>query len=109
MRKLRWLTLFAVLALVATACAEDTTTTTAAPTTTPPPPTAPPPPAPPSTEPVEQFQPLAASAACGTDSNTSEFNTIEAIDRLTVKFTLCAPDPAFPSKVAFTSFPIKSA
>jgi peptide/nickel transport system substrate-binding protein len=35
--------------------------------------------------------------------------SIEAIDSLTVKFTLCAPDPAFPSKIAFSSLGIQSA
>ncbi len=35
-----------------------------------------------------------------------EFLTIEALDELTVKFTLCYPDPAFPSKIAFSAFPI---
>jgi len=35
-----------------------------------------------------------------------EFLSIEAIDELTVKFTLCFPDPAFPAKVAFSSFTI---
>ncbi|HLV36021.1 MAG TPA: ABC transporter substrate-binding protein [Spirillospora sp.] len=38
-----------------------------------------------------------------------EFKTIEAIDELTVKFTLCVPDPAFPAKVAFSAFIIQSA
>jgi len=32
--------------------------------------------------------------------------SIEAVDDLTVRFTLCSPDPAFPSKAAFTSFGI---
>jgi ABC-type transport system substrate-binding protein len=32
--------------------------------------------------------------------------TIEAVDDLTVKFTLCRPDVAFPSKVAFSAFQI---
>lgn len=32
--------------------------------------------------------------------------SIEAIDAQTVKFTLCAPDPAFPSKAAFSAFQI---
>lgn len=32
--------------------------------------------------------------------------SIEAVDSMTVKFTLCAPDPAFPSKAAFSSFQI---
>jgi len=36
-----------------------------------------------------------------------EFKSIEAVDELTVKFTLCNPDPAFPSKVAFSAFAIQ--
>jgi ABC-type transport system substrate-binding protein len=36
-----------------------------------------------------------------------EIKSIEAVDELTVKFTLCVPDPAFPSKIAFTSFSIQ--
>lgn len=36
-----------------------------------------------------------------------EFKSIEAVDAFTVKFTLCAPDPAFPSKVAFSVFNIQ--
>lgn len=36
-----------------------------------------------------------------------EFKSIEAVDELTVKITLCVPDPAFPSKIAFTSFAIQ--
>jgi peptide/nickel transport system substrate-binding protein len=36
-----------------------------------------------------------------------EFKSIEAVDELTVKITLCNPDPAFPSKIAFTSFGIQ--
>lgn len=35
------------------------------------------------------------------------FKEIAALDELTVQFTMCAPDPAFPSKVAFTSFAIQ--
>jgi len=38
-----------------------------------------------------------------------EFKSMEAVDELTVKFTLCVPDPAFPSKIAFTSFSIQPA
>ncbi len=34
--------------------------------------------------------------------------SIEAVDALTVKFTLCVPDPAFPSKAAFSAFGIHS-
>jgi ABC-type transport system substrate-binding protein len=36
-----------------------------------------------------------------------EFKAIEAVDASTVKFTLCYPDPAFTSKVAFSSFAIQ--
>ena len=36
-----------------------------------------------------------------------EFKSIEAVDESTVKFTLCNPDPAFPSKVAFSVFSIQ--
>lgn len=35
-----------------------------------------------------------------------EFKSIEAVDAMTVKFTLCFPDPAFPAKVAFSSLAI---
>lgn len=38
-----------------------------------------------------------------------EFKSIEAVDEFTVKITLCVPDPAFPSKIAFTSFGIQPA
>ena len=32
---------------------------------------------------------------------------IAAVDKLTVQFTMCQPDPAFPAKAAFTSFAIQ--
>ncbi|NPV55439.1 MAG: peptide ABC transporter substrate-binding protein [Anaerolineae bacterium] len=32
---------------------------------------------------------------------------IKAVDEFTVQFTFCAPDPAFPSKAAFTAFSIQ--
>jgi peptide/nickel transport system substrate-binding protein len=35
--------------------------------------------------------------------------SIQAVDDLTVKFTLCSPDPAFPAKIAFSSLEIQSA
>ena len=35
-----------------------------------------------------------------------EFKSIEAVDAFTVKITLCTPDVAFPSKIAFSSFAI---
>jgi ABC-type transport system substrate-binding protein len=51
---------------------------------------------------------LSQSAECGADGYTGNFQTIEAVDAMTVKFTLCAPDPAFPAKVAFNAFAIQS-
>ena len=36
-----------------------------------------------------------------------EIKSIEAVDEFTVKVTLCVPDPAFPSKIAFTSFAVQ--
>jgi len=36
-----------------------------------------------------------------------EFKSVEAMDEFTVKITLCVPDPAFPSKIAFTSFAVQ--
>lgn len=35
-----------------------------------------------------------------------QFQKMEAVDQFTVKFTLCAPDVAFPAKVAFSAFAI---
>lgn len=32
---------------------------------------------------------------------------IAAVDELTVQFTMCVPDPAFPSKAAFSAFAIQ--
>ncbi len=36
-----------------------------------------------------------------------EIKSIEAVDEFTVKITLCTPDPAMPSKIAFSSFGIQ--
>src|SRR5690349_15853862 len=38
-----------------------------------------------------------------------EIKSITAVDASTVKFTLCNPDPAFPSKAAFSAFDIHEA
>ena len=65
--------------------------------------------------------PTAAAAENQTDSATDTLysakdcdygglmKSIEAVNDTTVKFTLCAPDPAFPSKIAFSSLGIQSA
>jgi ABC-type transport system substrate-binding protein len=53
---------------------------------------------------------VASVSACDAEYQgakyTGLFKEIAAVDSSTVKFTMCAPDPAFPSKVAFTSFAI---
>lgn len=36
-----------------------------------------------------------------------KFASITAVDSLTVRFTMCSPDPAFPAKVAFEGFGIQ--
>ncbi len=46
------------------------------------------------------FEPLVITAEC----KNNKMQTIEAIDEFTVKFTMCKPDPAFLSKIAFTPF-----
>ncbi|MDM8529056.1 ABC transporter substrate-binding protein [Anaerolineales bacterium HSG24] len=54
-------------------------------------------------------EPAAASDAGGDDASCEYgglIKSIEAVDDLTVKFNLCSPDVAFPSKMAFTAFSI---
>ncbi len=56
---------------------------------------------------AQGFEPMSYSAeSC---DYGGEFQSIEALDEYTVKFTLCYPDPAFPSKAAFSAFAIHSA
>lgn len=50
------------------------------------------------------YEPLVVNADCASESTIQE---IAAIDELTVKFTLCRPDPAFLSKAAFIAFGIQ--
>jgi ABC-type transport system substrate-binding protein len=57
--------------------------------------------------PAGPFEPM--SYAADNCDYGGEFKSIEAIDEQTVKFTLCYPDPAFPSKAAFSSFAINDA
>jgi ABC-type transport system substrate-binding protein len=58
----------------------------------------------PAAAPAGDFTPM--SLATDDCSYGGEFKSIEAVDQYTVKFTLCYPDPAFPSKVAFNVFSI---
>ena len=44
-----------------------------------------------------------------TTTSGRNFKSIETIDAKTVKISLCTPDPAFPSKIAFASFAINDA
>ena len=50
---------------------------------------------------------MVVSADCEAEGYTGLFQEIAAIDPLTVQFSMCSPDPAFPSKAAFTSFAIQ--
>jgi ABC-type transport system substrate-binding protein len=50
--------------------------------------------------------PAEGEAPCGTDPYTGNFKKIEATSATEVVFTLCNPDVAFLSKIAFTSFAI---
>ncbi|HEY3139480.1 MAG TPA: ABC transporter substrate-binding protein [Acidimicrobiales bacterium] len=49
------------------------------------------------------------SAQCGQDPYTGNLAKLEAVDELTVRFTLCKPDVALPAKVAFSSVGIHPA
>lgn len=91
-------------AMVLAACGPAATT--AAPTSAPPTaaPTAVPPTAAPTAVPFEGLKVEAPDCNYG---EGAEFKSIEAVDRYTVKMTLCVPDPAFPSKVAFSAFAIQ--
>ncbi len=62
----------------------------------------------PATEaPAAPFEPMVVAAPdCTYAGDGMGFKSVEAVDQYTVKFTLCLPDPAFPSKVAFSVFSI---
>lgn len=55
---------------------------------------------------VAQDAPL--SADCSDANYKGNIKSIEAVDDMTVKFSFCRPDPAFPSKAAFSAFAIHS-
>ncbi len=104
MRRLRWVLMLALFALVAAACGGGTeptattaapaaTTTTAAPTTT--------------RAPSPAFEGISLDAG-GCDYG-GKINTITAVDEFTVEFNLCSPDPAFIPKIAFGVFGIQPA
>src|SRR5574340_764875 len=79
----------------------------------------------PTTQPTEKVQPTAEPTTAPTEEKPvgrdnyvemkveapscdygGEFKSIETVDQYTVKFTLCYPDPDFPSKAAFSVFSI---
>jgi ABC-type transport system substrate-binding protein len=92
---LRLTGLLMVAALLITACGGAATATQAPQPTSVPPTTAPT---------AVPFEPL--SLAAPNCDYGGEFASIEAVDEFTVKMTLCFPDPAFPSKVAFSAYAI---
>ena len=59
-----------------------------------------------STAPAGSLLKYDESAKCGTDAYKGEIAKLEAVDASTVKFTLCNPDVAIPSKVAFSALQI---
>jgi len=96
-----------IASLVLAACQPATT-----PTTPPQPPaqqptTPPEPPAQqPTTPPQAGFEPMVYGVESCENYN-GIIKEIAALDELTVRFTLCVPDPAFESKAAFTAFAIQ--
>ena len=101
-----------VIASVLTACGGAPATATEAPPVV----------AEPPTEPATEEPTEAATEAPATEAPSTyegllveapdceyggEISSIQAVDEFTVKFNLCVPDPAFPSKIAFTSFAIQ--
>ena len=105
MKRMRWLALVAVLALIAGACAseggdettttagDEATTTAAEGTTT-------------SVATTEAPSDLLTLDSGGCDYG-GKINTIEATSASEVVFTLCAPDPAFLVKIAFVPFSVQ--
>jgi peptide/nickel transport system substrate-binding protein len=113
MKRLRWLALVAVLALVAAACGGDAepTETTAAPTettaATTPPDTEPPSDttAPPDTGGDGELTSVAAESC----DYGGKIQSVEATGTHEVVYTLCSPDPAFLAKLAFVPFAVQPA
>ena len=102
-----------VIASLALAACAPATTPTAEPTQPPAPTTAPTTAPTQAPEATQAPEPTSAPAYEGMKveaqdcSYGGEFQSIEAVDEHTVKFTLCFPDPAFLSKVAFIAFGIQ--
>ncbi len=100
MKKSSWFILLSavvVMSLLLASCQTATPTTAPAGNTQPTATTA---------APAAAFAPMKVAAPDCKYAANGEFKAIEAVDAQTVKFTLCYPDPAFPSKVAFNVFSI---
>jgi ABC-type transport system substrate-binding protein len=96
-RRLRAVATLIALMLLAAACGSSSSNSSGGTTTT-------------TAGQASNFKGLSYSGPCDDQTkNTSEFASMEAVDANTVKFTLCKPDVAFPSKVAFSSFGISPA
>jgi peptide/nickel transport system substrate-binding protein len=98
-RRFRWVSALVVLGLVAAACGDDDDDGAAGGDED-------------TEEPADSgdFEGLAhdESAQCGTEAYAGNLAGIEAVDEHTVRFTLCNPDVALPSKVAFSALGIFS-
>ena len=49
---------------------------------------------------------MATTAECGSEGYAGNWKSLEMVDSMTLKITLCNPDPAFPSKIAFSGSPL---
>ncbi len=90
--------IFVMLSLLLAACQPAAPTATSGPTQ---------PPANPGS-PFSSMKVEAPNCDYGTADTPAGLKSIVAVDEFTVKFTLCHPDPAFASKVAFSVFGIQS-
>ena len=89
-----------LLSMVLSACAPKTAATTEAPKPTEPP-------AEPTAVPAYTFPSGLLSVSAPDCEYGGLVKSMEAVDENTVKFTMCSPDPAFLSKIAFSSFAIQ--
>jgi ABC-type transport system substrate-binding protein len=103
MRTWRLVSVFAVLALVLAACGPSGSSPSAGESEPPESEGAPPSEG---TAFEAMSYPEDGPAECGADNNPSNVSSISATDEHTVVFTLCAPDVAFLSKIAFSAFQI---